>query len=225
MAIFSRDEQRTKHRYTPQLHPWSEDFTRTSIVSRLSSISIRLLMVHRFLCYIGIAYQLPGAVTGERANLVTTHLKAMGMLDSAKILSWYLSMVLVYLPAWTIVSIIWHIRIFTMTSGGLVFIVHVLLGLILASYSFFIAAPFGKSPQLAAVASTFISVVFAIIGLVFSAHASTGGAFIFSIIFPPGWYVDTKCSALNTYIFGRYIFAIRYVDLALNSERWNDGEN
>ncbi|KAF9067262.1 P-loop containing nucleoside triphosphate hydrolase protein [Rhodocollybia butyracea] len=147
-----------------------------------------LLVLALFICYVGIAYQLPGAVTSERANLVTSHMKAMGLLDSAKILSWYCSMVSIYLPAWTIVSIVWHFRIFTMTSGGLIFVVHILLGLILSGYSFFIAAPFGKSPQLAAVASTFLSIVFAILALVFS-RASTGAAFIFSIIFPPGWYI------------------------------------
>ncbi|KIK71569.1 hypothetical protein GYMLUDRAFT_33772 [Collybiopsis luxurians FD-317 M1] len=147
-----------------------------------------LLVLALFICYIGIAYQLPGAVTAERASLVTSHMKAMGMLDSAKILSWYSSIVVIYLPAWTIVSVIWHFRIFTMTSGGLIFIVHLLLGLIFASWSFFVAAPFGKSPQLAAVASTFLSIVFAILALVFT-RASTGAAFIFSIIFPPGWYI------------------------------------
>ena len=38
-----------------------------------------------FICYIGIAYQLPGAFTGERADLLTTYMKAMGLLDSARI--------------------------------------------------------------------------------------------------------------------------------------------
>jgi hypothetical protein len=40
-----------------------------------------------FVCYIGIAYQLPGAFSGERANLLTSHMKAMGLLDSARIMS------------------------------------------------------------------------------------------------------------------------------------------
>jgi ATP-binding cassette, subfamily A (ABC1), member 3 len=75
-----------------------------------------------------------------------------------------------------------------MTSAGLIFIFHIILGLLLASYSFFVAAPFGKSPQLAAVASTLLSIVFAIIALVFGS-AGTGAAFIFSIVFPPGWYI------------------------------------
>ncbi|KAL0575023.1 hypothetical protein V5O48_006952 [Marasmius crinis-equi] len=147
-----------------------------------------LLVLALFICYLGIAYQLPGAVTGERANLVTAHMKAMGLLDSAKILSWHLSISLSYLPAWTIVSLIWHSRIFSETSAGFVWVIHIILGLLLASYSFFVAAPFGKSPQLAAVATTLLSIVFAILALVFT-RAGTGAAFIFSIIFPPGWYI------------------------------------
>lgn len=71
---------------------------------------------------------------------------------------------------------------------GLVLVVHLLFGFSLASWSFFVAAPFGKSPQLAAVASTFLAIVFGLIALVFQ-QASTGGAFVFSIIFPPGFYI------------------------------------
>ncbi len=124
----------------------------------------------------------------ERANLVTAHMKSMGLLDSAKVVSWHVSHSLIYLPAWIIVAIIWHYRIFTETNVGLVLVVHLLLGFLLASWSFFVAAPFGKSPQLAAVASTFLSIVFAIIALAFS-RAGNGAAFIFTILFPPGFYI------------------------------------
>ncbi|KAF9004918.1 P-loop containing nucleoside triphosphate hydrolase protein [Hymenopellis radicata] len=147
-----------------------------------------LLVLALFICYVGIAYQLPGAVTSERATLVTAHMKSMGLLDSAKVISWHVSLSLIYLPAWIIVAIIWHYRIFTETNVGLVLIVHLLLGFLLASWSFFVATPFGKSPQLAAVASTFLSIVFAIIALAFS-RAGNGAAFIFTIIFPPGFYI------------------------------------
>jgi hypothetical protein len=94
----------------------------------------------------------------------------------------------VYLPAWITVSIIWHFRVFTLTSVALIMAVHVLLGLLLASWSFFVAAPFGKSPQLAAVVTTVLSIIFVIIALVMS-HAGNGAAFLFTIIFPPGFYV------------------------------------
>ena len=97
-------------------------------------------------------------------------------------------MSLAYLPAWIIVSIIWHFRIFSSTNGGLVFVVHLLLGLSLASWSFFLAVPFGKSPQLAAVASTFCAILFAILAQAWSG-TKDGAGFIYTIIFPSGFYI------------------------------------
>ncbi|TFK69908.1 P-loop containing nucleoside triphosphate hydrolase protein [Pluteus cervinus] len=159
--------------------------TRLSYIRGLRS----LLVLALFICYIGISYQLPGVIATERATLLTSHMKAMGLLDSARIVSWHISLSLAYLPAWVIVGLTWHFRIFTKTNAGLVLVVHLLLGFVLASWSFLISAPFGKSPQLAAVATTFFSVFFAIVALVLSSHAGTGAAFIFSILFPPGFYI------------------------------------
>ncbi|TFK56402.1 P-loop containing nucleoside triphosphate hydrolase protein [Heliocybe sulcata] len=147
-----------------------------------------LLVLALFIDYVGIAYQLPGSFMGERANLLTSHLKAMGLMDSARIISWHTSISLAYLPAWIVVSLVWHYQIFSATNAGLVLIVHLLFGWSLASWSFFVSAPFGNSPQLAAVASTFLSILFAILALVFG-RAGTGAAFIFSVIFPPGYYI------------------------------------
>ena len=85
-------------------------------------------------------------------------------------------------------ALTWKFRIFAETNAGLILIVHVLLGLVLASWSFFVSVPFGKSPHLAAVASTFLGLVFAVLGLVIkSSH--TGILFIFSILFPPSFYI------------------------------------
>jgi ATP-binding cassette subfamily A (ABC1) protein 3 len=111
-----------------------------------------------------------------------------GSLLISKASSWHITYSLAFLPAWVIVALIWHYRIFTATSVGLVLAVHVLLGLSLASYGLAVGAPFGKSPQLAAVASTFGAIVSAILALVFS-RASTGAAVLFSLIFPPSFYV------------------------------------
>lgn len=92
------------------------------------------------------------------------------------------------MPAWIVVALIWHFQIFSATNVGLVLVIHLLLGFTLASWTFIVAVPFGKSPQLAAVVATFLALLFAILALVFS-HASTGVAFVFSIIFPPGFYI------------------------------------
>ncbi|KAF8640810.1 hypothetical protein AX17_000459 [Amanita inopinata Kibby_2008] len=147
-----------------------------------------LLVLALFICYVGIAYQLPGSVAGERALGLTAHMKAMGLLDSSRILSWHVSVSLAYLPAWIIVGLTWHYRIFSASNAGLILVVHLLLGLSLASWSFFVAVPFGKSPQLAAVVSTFLSILFAILALVFKS-ARDGPAFIFTLLFPPGFYI------------------------------------
>ncbi|KZT01143.1 P-loop containing nucleoside triphosphate hydrolase protein [Laetiporus sulphureus 93-53] len=147
-----------------------------------------LIVLALFICYIGIAYQLPGSVMFERATQLTSHMKAMGLMDSARIISWHLTISLIYIPAWTLVSVIWHFQIFTGTNTGLVFAIHLLLGLSLASWSFFASVPFGRSPQLAAIASTVLAIGFAVLALVFQ-HASTVSAFIYSLFFPPGFYI------------------------------------
>jgi len=38
------------------------------------------------MAFLGVVYQLPGAITSERAMLITDHMKAMGLLDSARIM-------------------------------------------------------------------------------------------------------------------------------------------
>jgi ATP-binding cassette subfamily A (ABC1) protein 3 len=97
----------------------------------------------------------------------------------------------VYLPAWIIMAVVWHARIFAGTSLGLILLLHLLLGLVLAAHGLFLAVPFGKSPQLAATASTFGALGGAILALVLSGGSgnSTGAAIIFSLILPSGFYV------------------------------------
>lgn len=59
----------------------------------------------------------------------------------------------------------------------------------LASWSFFVSVPYGKSPQLAAISTTFLSLLFAILALVLSPHASNGLQMVFTLIFPPSFFV------------------------------------
>jgi ATP-binding cassette subfamily A (ABC1) protein 3 len=65
---------------------------------------------------------------------------------------------------------------------------HVLLGLVLASWSLVVAVPFSESPQLAAVVATFLAVVLAILGMVVDTANSLVLVF-FSLLFPPAWYI------------------------------------
>lgn len=84
----------------------------------------------------------------------------------------------------------WSSHIFTETSIGLILVLHILLGLVLASWSFFVAVPFGNTPQLAAVVTTFLSVILTIIGLAIDT-STTWFMVSFSILFPPSFYIFT----------------------------------
>jgi ATP-binding cassette subfamily A (ABC1) protein 3 len=59
----------------------------------------------------------------------------------------------------------------------------------LASWSFFVSVPYGKSPQLAAISTTFLSLLFAVIALVISPRASNGLQMIFTLLFPSSFFV------------------------------------
>jgi len=85
-------------------------------------------------------------------------------------------------------ALVWRSRIFAGTNVGIILLVNLLLPLSLASWTFFLATPFGKSPQLAAITSVLVSFVFAILALVLKG-AGNGLAFIFTILFPSGFYI------------------------------------
>jgi hypothetical protein len=115
----------------------------------------------------------------------------------------------VYLPAWIVIAIVWQTQIWVLTNVVLVLVVHILFGPTLASWSFFAAAPFGKSPQLASVWSTFLALMLAIVALILKyaftriprpiyIHSlnlrvvSTGGAYTFTVIFLPSFYIHLR---------------------------------
>ncbi|KAH9830408.1 uncharacterized protein C8Q71DRAFT_862423 [Rhodofomes roseus] len=175
--------------------PYEWPFTQTDNTEQYTAIRLSylrgtrmILVIAHFIAFVGIAYQLPGAFAGERAYLLTSHMKAMGLMDSARITSWHFSMSLVNLPGWIAVAVIWRFRIFTATNVGITLLIHILLGLILASWSFFIATPFGKSPQLAAIVSAVVACILAIVTLVIG-NVSNVLAVIITLAFPPGFYI------------------------------------
>ncbi|KAF8590206.1 P-loop containing nucleoside triphosphate hydrolase protein [Ramaria rubella] len=175
---------------TPLEWPFSmETDEEQSLRIRLSYIrGLRtLLVIALFINFLGIPYHLPGSYVTERAAGLTAHLRAMGLRDLPRIVSWHASISLAYLPGWILTAILWKFRIFAGTNVGIMIVVHLLTGLSLASYSLFIALP-PLPPSLSASTSTFLAIILAIIGLVF-AKASTGAATIFVLIFPPSFYV------------------------------------
>ena len=85
-------------------------------------------------------------------------------------------------------ALVWKFRIFAGTNVGIILLTNLLLPLSLASWTFFLAAPFGKSPQLAAITSVLVPFIFAILALVLK-RAGNGLTFIFTILFPSGFYI------------------------------------
>ncbi|KZT61334.1 P-loop containing nucleoside triphosphate hydrolase protein [Calocera cornea HHB12733] len=140
-----------------------------------------------FVAFLGVVYQTAGSVMAEQNARLTPHLQAMGCMRSARILSWHFSMSMLYMPAWIAMGIIWQKRVFTNTPIGLVIGVHILFGVQITSWSMFAGMPFSQSPQLAAIATTFFALIFAIIAHV--VQFPTGGACLFQLFFPSSFYI------------------------------------
>ncbi|KAF9011272.1 hypothetical protein BDQ17DRAFT_1537998 [Cyathus striatus] len=140
------------------------------------------------LTFLGVSYHLAGAVSTDRATGLTAHLKAMGLLDSARIVSWHLSMTLAYFPSWFILAFMWQHKIFTGTNTALLLAVHVITGLGLTSWSFVIAAFFGKSPQLASVVTSGLALVLAVAPVMIPLPSMATGV-VLSLFFPSMFYV------------------------------------
>jgi ATP-binding cassette, subfamily A (ABC1), member 3 len=114
---------------TPQSLPFTEETNADQAKNfRLSYISgiKSLFVIVFFVGFLGVSYHLPGSFMGERASLTTSHMQAMGVLDSARIISWHLSITLPYLPAYIIMAILWQNRIFTNTSVGTLVLINIL---------------------------------------------------------------------------------------------------
>ncbi|KDR85851.1 hypothetical protein GALMADRAFT_389530 [Galerina marginata CBS 339.88] len=171
--------------FTHETNDNSFDNTRLFFLSLIGSFG----GIAFLLAFIGILYQLAGGVALERAAHLTSHMQAMGALDSARILSWHLSVSALYFPTWIILALIWRARLFVETSAGLMILVHILTGVGLASWSFFISVPFSKSPQLAAVVGTGVAIVLGVIPLALPSEFSTSTATALSFLFPSMFYV------------------------------------
>jgi len=191
-AIDSAIIQLITGRTPPTPLEWPYSIETNSIQSTNERLSFirgikSLLVVALFINFVGISYHLPGSYVTERSTGLTSHLRAMGLKDLPRLLSWHFSISLAYLPAWIVSAVIWQNKIFSGTNVGIIIVMHILTGLSLGSYSFFVALP-ALSPSLSASISTFLAIIFAVLGLVL-AHASTAAASLLVLIFPPSFFV------------------------------------
>ncbi|KAG9085734.1 hypothetical protein FRC06_003473 [Ceratobasidium sp. 370] len=175
---------------TPQELIYSQESNEESrLRRRLSYLAIieTLLVFVFFFAFVGIVYQLSGAFVDERASRLASLMHVMGCTRGARMLSWHFSLSLVYLPAWIVTAAVWHYRIFTKTNVGLLIAIHIITGLSLASFSLVASMPFRKSPQLGAIATTFLTVLLSIIALLI--RRSPAICAVYTLIFPPGFFV------------------------------------
>ncbi|KZP00844.1 P-loop containing nucleoside triphosphate hydrolase protein [Calocera viscosa TUFC12733] len=169
--------------FTDTTNAEQAESTREAFVSGVYS----LIDLAFFVAFLGVVYQTAGSVMAEQNARLTPHLQAMGCMRSARILSWHFSMSMLYMPAWIAMAIIWQKRVFTNTPIGLVIGVNILFGVQITSWSMFAGMPFAQSPQLAAIATTFFALIFAIIAHV--VQFPTGGACLFQLFFPSSFFI------------------------------------
>ncbi|KAH6912548.1 nod factor export ATP-binding protein I, partial [Coprinopsis sp. MPI-PUGE-AT-0042] len=181
----------------PQAWPFAAEYETDNFESesrkesyRLFTVSliIHLVSIAYYAVFSGIAYRLPAVLAADRASGLTSHMKAMGLKDSARIIALHLSMSLTYLPGWVVAAVLWHVQIWSRTSVVIILLVHVVFGLSLASWSIFVAVPFGKSPGLAAVVSTFAGLALAAVAFAVKDY-STSTAVVLTLLFPPMFYM------------------------------------
>ncbi|KAH6912539.1 nod factor export ATP-binding protein I [Coprinopsis sp. MPI-PUGE-AT-0042] len=181
----------------PEAWPYAVEYSTVEIDAETRKESYRLFTISLIIGFLslayyavfsGIAYRLPAALAADRASGLTSHMKAMGLKDSARIIALHLSMSLTYLPAWIVSAVLWHVQIWSRTSVAILILAHVVFGLSLASWSIFVAVPFGKSPGLAAVVTTFAGLAFATIAFAVKDHG-TITATVLTIFFPPMFYM------------------------------------
>ncbi|CAE6513623.1 unnamed protein product [Rhizoctonia solani] len=175
---------------TPREWPYTKKTNEEEALNRrLSYVDIieDLLVFVLFVVFLGIVYQLAGAVVDERASKLASLMHVMGCGRAARIVSWHISISMVYLPAWIITAVIWQRRVFSATNVGLIVAIHIITGLSLSSFTLLASMPFHKSPQLAAISTTFISLFLAIIAMLLPDSPTACG--MYTLIFPPGFYV------------------------------------
>ncbi|CAI4215445.1 unnamed protein product [Parascedosporium putredinis] len=140
-----------------------------------------------------ITYHLAGFVVTERESGMIRLLDAMMPVkrrwhaQAARIISYFVSFSLIYLPGWVIGALIMRRGVYTNTSVAIVLVWQILSGLSMASMSLF-ASSFFRQAQLSANVTLLITVVFAILSQAITKPA-TGPVFILSLLFPACNYV------------------------------------
>lgn len=110
-----------------------------------------MLVVSYIIAFFPVLYTMAGRMAAERQAKLTEHLAVMGCSTLARIVSWHLSVSAVHLPGWVAMASIYYVGIFKHCGVGVVIATFIIAGLLLASWSMLVAAPFARHPTIAAI--------------------------------------------------------------------------
>lgn len=156
---------------------------------RYQSALSNWLAVAFILTIIGVCYHMTGAIATERESGMSQLLDAMiptrhrWQTQGMRLLSYFISFTIIYIPAWVIASIIIARGVFATSNVALVLVYFILCGLALTSLSILGAAFFRKS-QLSGVTST---IVYLVLGILAQSITNPNNATvaILSLLFTP----------------------------------------
>ena len=171
--------------YTDETETQRKDEVRTRFQNTIRTA----LAAPFFLSQVGVIYHLVGLMSYERERGISQLLEAMmpnrrrWQPQFARLISYHLSFVAIYLPGWIIIALVLRYVVFVHTNPFVLLGFYILSGLALTSSAIFGAAFFRRT-QLSAITVTGTSLILAVLGMVFEG----GGNWVvglLSLFFPP----------------------------------------
>ncbi|KAK7207091.1 hypothetical protein BZA70DRAFT_4150 [Myxozyma melibiosi] len=171
--------------YTTRSQKQHEDDIRQNFMTAFRNY----LSAALYLSMIGVVYHLTGEVAAERERGIATLIDSMGCKPIARILSFFTSFSLFYLPGWVVFGVATGSLLFK-KSMGIQIVFHILSGFSNVSFGLFLAQPF-KQAQFSGIFGTAVCILLAVMSIVQRAvgphNAATSG--VLGFIFPPMNYV------------------------------------
>jgi len=151
-----------------------------------------VLAVGFFVGMLGLIYQLPGHMSGEREIGMSQLIEAMvpnqkrSTTQVARLIACHLAFDIIYIPGWIIMAAVLKALVFTKTDAGLLIGFHLLAGLSLCSMSIFGGSLFRIS-QLSGISVTVVAIILVIMPQV-ETPTSEATAALLGLFFPPMTY-------------------------------------
>lgn len=154
---------------------------------------IDILGVAILIGIVGVTYQLTGLIAMERVLGMSQLIDCMmpnaahWQPQAARLIAAHLALDIVYFPGWIITGLILKFGVFSKTSAGITVINHLLVGLVLSSFSIF-GASFFKKAQLSGISAVISCLLLGVVAQMVPVTGN-GAVIILSLLFPPMNYV------------------------------------